>query len=98
MVSFHEDLTRGEATSELTHMVVTVVCYLVSHVQLFETPWTVATRILCPWDFSGKSTDVGLPFPSPGDLPYPRIKPVSPALAGGFFSTESPGLLAGFSP
>ena len=55
MVSFLEDLTRGEATSELTHMVVTVVCYLVSHVQLFETPWTVATRILCPWDFSGKS-------------------------------------------
>ena len=27
----------------------------------------------------------GLPFPSPGDLPDPGIKPVSPALAGGFF-------------
>ena len=69
MVSFQKDLTRGEATSELTHLVVTVVCYLVSHVQLLETPWPVATRILCPWDFSGKSTDVGLPFPSPGILP-----------------------------
>ena len=34
----------------------------------------------------------GLPaFPSPGDLPRPRIEPVSPALAGGFFATESPG-------
>ena len=27
----------------------------------------------------------GLPFPSPGDLPDPS--PVSPALAGGFFTT-----------
>ena len=25
------------------------------------------------------------------DLPWPRIKPVSPALAGGFFTTEPPG-------
>ena len=28
----------------------------------------------------------GLPFPSPGDLPHPGIKPASPALAGGFFT------------
>ena len=36
----------------------------------------------------------GLPFPSPGELPSPGIKPtslVSPALAVGFFTTESPG-------
>ena len=32
-----------------------------------------------------------LPFPSPGDLPDLRIKPMLPALAGGFFSTEPPG-------
>ena len=32
-----------------------------------------------------------LPFLSPGDLPDPRIKPASPALAGGFFTTEPPG-------
>ena len=34
----------------------------------------------------------GLPFPTPGDLPNPGIKPtslVSPALAGGFFTTSS---------
>ena len=33
----------------------------------------------------------GLPFPSPGDLPDPRIEPMSPAspaLAGGFFTTS----------
>ena len=28
----------------------------------------------------------GLPFPSPGDLPIPEIKPVSAALAGRFFT------------
>ena len=28
---------------------------------------------------------------SPGDLPDPRIKPVYPAFAGGFFTTEPPG-------
>ena len=32
----------------------------------------------------------GLPFPSPGDLPDPGIEPASPALAGGFFPTETP--------
>ena len=33
----------------------------------------------------------GLPFPSPGDLPDPGIKPASPALSGRFFTTEPPG-------
>ena len=32
-----------------------------------------------------------LPFPSPGGLPNPGIKPMSPASAGGFFTTEPPG-------
>ena len=35
----------------------------------------------------------GLPFPSPGDLPDPGIKPMSPessALASGFFTIEPP--------
>jgi len=32
-----------------------------------------------------------LPFPSPGELPNPGIKTVSPALAGGFFTTEPHG-------
>ena len=29
-------------------------------------------------------------FPTPGDLPHPGIKPTSPALADGFFTTEPP--------
>jgi len=31
-----------------------------------------------------------LPFPSPGALPDSGIKPVSPTLAGGFFTTKPP--------
>ena len=30
-----------------------------------------------------------LPFPTPGDLPSAEIKPMSPALAGGFFTPDS---------
>ena len=33
----------------------------------------------------------GLPFPTPGDGPDPGIEPASPALAGGFFTTEPSG-------
>ena len=33
----------------------------------------------------------GLPFPSPGDLPDPGIELTSPALTGGFLTTELPG-------
>ena len=33
----------------------------------------------------------GLPFPSPGDRPTPGIEPTFLALAGGFFTTETPG-------
>ena len=33
----------------------------------------------------------GLPFPSPGDLPYLRIEPMSSELADRFLTTEPPG-------
>ena len=64
---------------------------LLSHVQLFATLWTVVARLLYSWDFPGKDTVYGLPFPPPGDLPDPGIKPASPALVGGFFTTAPPG-------
>ena len=35
----------------------------------------------------------GLPCPLPGDLPDPGIEPPSPAMVGGFFTTEPPGKL-----
>ena len=36
--------------------------------------------------FSRQEYWSGLPFPSPGDLLNPGIEPISPALAGGFFT------------
>ena len=41
--------------------------------------------------FSRQEYWSGLPLPSPGDLPNPGIKPESPTLTGGFFTTEPPG-------
>ena len=42
-------------------------------------------------EFSRQEYWSGLPFPPSGDLPNPGIKPLSPALTGGFFTTEPPG-------
>ena len=53
------------------------------------TPWTVPTRLLCPWDFPSKCTGVDSIFS--GDLSAPGIELVSPALAGRFFTTEPHG-------
>ena len=58
------------------------------------TPWTVACQAPQSMRFPRQEYWSGLPFPSPGDLPDPGIKPVSPAspaLAGGFFTTEPLG-------
>ena len=41
--------------------------------------------------FSRQEYLSGLPFPPTGDLPDPGIKPMSPELAGRFFTTEPPG-------
>ena len=64
-----------------------------SHVRLFATPWTVACQAPLSMGFSRQEYWSGLPFTSPGDLPNSVIKPASPALAGGFFTTEPPGKL-----
>ena len=42
------------------------------------------------WKISRLQSLHGWPFPPPGDLPDPGIKPSSPASAGGFFTTETP--------
>ena len=48
---------------------------------------------LCPWGFSKQGYWSGLPFPSPGNLPYPGIKPRSPILwADAFCLTSNPTL------
>ena len=65
-------------------------CYLLSHVQLFATPLTVAHQAPLSMGLSRQEYWSGLPCLCPGDLPNPRIEPVSLmslALAGGFFNT-----------
>ena len=57
----------------------------------FVMLWTVASQAPLSMGFPRKEYWSGLPIPSPGDLPDPRIKPESPVLAGGFFTTEQPG-------
>ena len=61
---------------------------MLSCVQLFETPWTVSCQIPLSMEFPRQECWSRLPFPTPGDLPNPGIKPLTPALAGGFFITE----------
>ena len=60
--------------------------HMLSHV----TPWTAACQAPLSMDFSRQEYWSGLPFPSPGDLPNPGTKSVSPALVGRFFTTEPP--------
>ena len=49
-----------------------------SYVWLFATPWIVAHQVPVSMGFSRQEQWNGLPFPPPGDLPNPWIKPVSP--------------------
>ena len=56
-----------------------------------ETPWTLACQASLSMGFPRQEYWSGLPFPSPGYLPNPGIEPMSPALAGGFFTAEPPG-------
>ena len=56
-----------------------------------ETPWTVAHQAPLSMGFSRPEYWSGLPFLTPADLPNPGTELPSPALAGGFFTTEPPG-------
>ena len=62
--------------------------------QLFAIPWTVAHQTPLSMEFFRQDYWSRLPFPTPGDLPNPGIKPLSlasSALAGRFFTTVPPG-------
>ena len=69
------------------------VYYSRSCVHFFVTSWTIAHQAPLSMGFSRREYWSGLPFPSPGDLPDPGIKPASlasPALACSLLS-EPPG-------
>ena len=62
----------------------------------FATPRTAAHQAPLSMGFPRREYWSGLPFPSPGSLPNPGIKPRSPTLAGRFFTAEPPGKLKNF--
>ena len=59
-----------------------------SHIKLCQSPLSM--------EFFRQEYWNGLPFPSPGDLPNPGIKPESPAVQANPFPSESPGILPQF--
>ena len=65
---------------------------LLSRVRLFATSWTVARQASLFMRFSRQEYWIGLPFPSPGDLPDPGIEPRFPALQADSSPSEPPGL------
>ena len=75
------------------HILYIYVCCVLSCFSrdwLCVTPWTVAHQAPLSMGFSRQEYWSELPCPPPGDLPNPEIEPtslISPALAGGFFTT-----------
>ena len=69
---------------------------MLSRVQLFVTPWTVALQGPLSMEFSRQEYWSGLPFPAPGDRPDAKIKPASlesPALAADSLPLASPPII-----
>ena len=67
---------------------------MLSCVQFIVNPWTVTCQAPLSVGFPRQEYWSELPFPPPGHLPNPGIKPMSPeapALAGAFFTIEPPG-------
>ena len=78
-------LLKHNHTSEVSEV------KLLSRVQLFGTPWTVAYQAPPSMGFSKQEYWSGLAFPSSGDLPDPGIKPRSPAFQADALTSEPPG-------
>ena len=67
-----------------------------SRVWLFVTLWTIVCQAPLSTGCFRQEYWSGLPFPPPRDLSVPGIEPESPALAGGFFTTEPHGKSTGW--
>ena len=79
---------------KLFYFIEVCVCLCVSHSVMSDSaiPWTVAHQTPLSVEFSRQGYWNGLPFPSPGNLSNPGIKPRSPVLQTDFFlPSELPG-------
>ena len=84
---------QGGVDCDSTHSVFCCRCCCVT--KLCLSPWDprglyVARQAPLSMGFPRQEHWSGLPFPPPGNLPNPGIKPASPALAGGFFTAHEP--------
>ena len=73
---------RESVLKDFVHPCIMCVCACSVVSTSFVTPWTIATappptRLLCPWNFPDKNYWSRLPYPPPGDLLNPGIKPGS---------------------
>ena len=93
-IYFHSLSYSRVITLQIAVVCATLVrrCGLVAKLCLtFVTPLTVAHQAPQSIGFSRQKYWSGLPFPFPGDLPNPGIKPRSPALQANSLLTELPG-------
>ena len=75
----------------MTHTLLFMFSGQVKVKSLFATPWTVAYQAPLSMGFSRQEYWSGLPFPFPGDLPNPGIKPRPPELQADALPSEPPG-------
>ena len=59
-------------------LLVCVCARVLSSVQLFASPWTVAHQAALSMKFSRQEYRSGLPFPPPGDLPHWQAASLTP--------------------
>ena len=88
---------KCQKLENLKYIYACLCAWSLSRVRLFVTLWIVAHQVSLSVGFSRQEYWKhwsGLPFTTPGDLPDSGIEPkcpVSPALAGRFFTTAPPG-------
>ena len=93
-IGFHphqQTIMKEEHTvTEMPVCVCVCVCVCVSHSVMSDsaTPWTIVHQAPLAMEFSRQEYWSSLPFPSPGDLPNPGIKPGSPALQADSLRSE----------
>ena len=68
-----------------------VRCWVIAREGGRRAPWTVACQAPLSMGFSRQEHYRGWPFPSPGDLPHPGIKPRSPILQTDSSLSKPPG-------
>ena len=81
---------ENKANKQILNIIQSSPVKLLSCVQLFVIPWTVAYQAFPSMGFSRQEYWSGLPFPSSGDFPDPGIKARSPTLQEDSLQSEPP--------